>query len=203
MKAGFDRAGFEKVFNGQVLRLKRSEMITRQVLMVLSRTVLEAHHATEDVGYINRLLEVLTPVNRKVAVVYFTHFSGFHYDDTLARFTKKSGKRYDECDKLSTIFLEDPLNNIWSWAGRNVEIQKKDFELAQVTAYMGNVLKKAAKAGVSQADLLRAVLKAGIEADAIIAMLDDLGSPEKVIATVADHFGFDEPVFDGEAPKQD
>lgn len=191
MKAGFDKAGFEKVFNGSLLRLKRSEMITRQTLMVLSRTVLEALHATEDIGYVNRLIEVLTPVNRKVAVLYFTHFGGFHYDDALARFTKKSGKRYDECDKLSTIFLEDPLNNIWSWAGRNVEIQKKDFELAQVTAYMGNVLKKAQKAGVSQADLLRAVLKAGIEAETIIAMLDDLGNPDQVMDKVADHFGFE------------
>lgn len=191
MKAGFDKVGFEKSFNTAVMRLKRSEMITRQTLMVLSRSVLEALHATEDIGYVNRLLEVLTPVNRKVAVLYFTHFGGFHYDDALARFTKKSGKRYDECDKLATIFLEDPLNNIWSWAGRNVEIQKKDFELAQVTAYMGNVLKKAQKAGVSQADLLRAVLKAGIEADAIIAMLDDLGNPDQVMDKVADHFGFE------------
>jgi predicted RecB family nuclease len=191
MKAGFDRAGFDKIFTGALLRLKRSEMITRQSLMVLSRTVLEAHHATEDVGYVNRLIEVLTPVNRKVAVLYFTHFGGFHYDESLARFTKKSGKRYDEADKLSTIFLEDPLNNIWSWATRNIEIQKKDFELAQVTAYMGNVLKKAAKAGVSQADLLRAVLKAGIQPDALVAMLDDLGEPEKVMDIVADHFGFE------------
>lgn len=194
MRAGFDRAGFDKVFVGSLLRLKRSEIITRQTLMVLSRSVLDALHSTEDIGYVNRLIEVLTPANRKVAVKYFEHFAGFHYDDAMARFTKKSGKRYDESEKLARAFLEDPLNNIWSWAERNIQIEKKDFDLAQVTVYMTGILKKAKKANLSQADVLKAVLAAGVTPDTIIAMLDDLGEPDKVLATVADHLGFEPQV---------
>jgi hypothetical protein len=192
MRAGFDRAGFETGFNKAVVRLQRSEKITRETLRVLSRTVLEALHATEDIGYVNRLIEVLTPVNRKVAVKYFEHFGGFHFDDAMKRFTKKSGKRYDECEKLATAFLEDPLNNLWSWAERNIEIQKKDFSLQQVTESMMGYMKKAKKANISQVDVLKAVLAAGVEAESIIAMLDTLAmEPEAVVAKVADHFGFD------------
>ena len=192
MKQGFDKLAFETALARALKLLAHSERVTREQLRVLSRTVLEAHHATEDISYINRLLEVLTPVNRKVAVKFFEHFGGFHYDDALARFTKKSKKRYAEADALATAFLEDPLNNIWSWAERNIEIQKKDFELAQVTKAMGGYLKKAKDAGLTQADVLKAVLAAGVEADAVIAMLDTLGDDtDKIVAQVADHFGMD------------
>jgi hypothetical protein len=192
MKQGFDKLAFEKALTRALKLLAHSERVTREQLRALSRTVLEAHHATEDVGYINRLIEVLTPINRKVAVKYFEHFGGFHFDDALGRFTKKSKKRYAESDALATAFLEDPLNNIWSWAERNIEIQKKDFELSQVTAAMGTYLKKAKKAGISQTDVLKAVLAAGVEADSVIAMLDTLDmDADKVVSKVADHFGMD------------
>lgn len=192
MKQGFDKLAFEKALTRALKLLAHSERVTKEQLRVLSRSVLEAHHSTEDVGYVNRLIEVLTPVNRKVAVAYFEHFGGFHYDDALGRFTKKSKKRYDDAAKLSDAFLEDPLNNIWSWAARNIEVKAKDFELAQVTTAMGNYLKKAKKAGISQADVMKAVLAAGIEADTIIAMLDTIDVPaEKLVAQVADHFGFE------------
>jgi hypothetical protein len=192
MKQGFDKLAFEKTLTRALKLLAHSERVTREQLRALSRTVLEAHHATEDVGYVNRLIEVLTPINRKVAVKYFEHFGGFHFDDALGRFTKKSKKRYAESDALATAFLEDPLNNIWSWAERNIEIQKKDFELSQVTAAMGTYLKKAKKAGISQADVLKAVLAAGVEADSVIAMLDTLDmDADKLVSKVADHFGMD------------
>lgn len=192
MKQGFDKLAFEKALTRALKLLAHSERVTKEQLRVLSRTVLEAHHATEDVGYVNRLIEVLTPVNRKVAVKYFEHFGGFHFDDALARFTKKSKKRYMEADALATVFLEDPLNNIWSWADRNIEITKKDFELSQVTAAMGTYLKKAKKAGISQADLMKAVIAAGIEADTVIAMLDTLGDDtDKIVSQVVNHFGME------------
>lgn len=192
MKQGFDKAGFEHALARALKLLAHSERVSKEQLRALSRTVLEALHATEDIGYVNRLIEVLTPINRKVAVKYFEHFGGFHFDDALGRFTKKSKKRYQEADALATAFLEDPLNNIWSWADRNIEIQKKDFELSQVTAAMGNYLKKAQKAGMSQADVMKAVLAAGIEADTVIAMLDTLDmDAAKVVGKVADHFGME------------
>jgi hypothetical protein len=192
MKQGFDKLAFETALTRGLKLLAHSERVTREQLRALSRTVLEAHHATEDIGYTNRLLEVLTPVNRKVAVAYFEHFGGFHYDTALARFTKKSKKRYAECVVLADKFLEDPMNNLWSWAERNIEVTKKEFELAQVTAAMGAYLKKATKAGMSQVDVLKAVLAAGITTDSIIAMLDTIEAPaEDVVSQVASHFGMD------------
>lgn len=193
MKQGFDKAGFEHALARALKLLAHSERVSKEQLRVLSRTVLEALHATEDIGYVNRLIEVLTPVNRKYCVLYFNHFGGFHYDDALARFTKKSKKRYNDCDAMSTKFLEDPLNNLWTWAERNVKAPElKQFELSQVTAAMGTYLKKAAKANISQVDVLKAVLAAGIDADSIIAMLDTLDmDAEKVVSKVADHFGME------------
>jgi hypothetical protein len=192
MKQGFDKLAFEKALARGLKLLAHSERVTREQLRLLSRTVLEALHATEDIGYVNRLIEVLTPVNRKVAVLYFTHFGSFHYDDALARFTKKNKKRYEEAVLLSDSFLEDPLNNLWTWAEREVKVEKKDFELAQVTKAMGNYLKKAKDAGISQADLMKAVIAAGIEADTLIDMLDTIEEePDAIVSKVAQHYGME------------
>ena len=77
----FDKVVFEAGFVRAIRHLGKAEKITKELLRSLSRTVLEAHHATEDVSFLNRTIEVLTPINRQVVVKYFQHYSGFHYDE--------------------------------------------------------------------------------------------------------------------------
>ena len=77
----FDKKVFEKDFKTRIGNLAKAEASVRAELNVLSRGVLEAVHATEQIGYVNQLLAVLTPVNRKAAVVFFKHFAGFHHDE--------------------------------------------------------------------------------------------------------------------------
>lgn len=177
MNAKFDKAAFTVKFAKALEELAGAERITKEHLRFLSRDVLEAHHATEDVAFINQLIPVLTPVNRKVAILYFKNFSGFQWDDEAKRFSKKNKKKYDDAHKASMDFLADPLNNIWVWAERNVEIEQKPAPsvLEKVELFIKDILPKAEKAGLSQADILGAVFKAGIEAGAVIAAFDAMG----------------------------
>ena len=90
----FDKIAFEVAFASALVRLAASEKVTKEDLKTLSRSVLEAWHATGNVSYANKLLAVLSPVNKKTCVVFFRHFSGFSFDEVQGMFTGKSKKRY-------------------------------------------------------------------------------------------------------------
>lgn len=174
MLKSFNKAAFEVAFGVSLIALAGSEKVTKAELQTLSRSVLEATHATEDHGYMNRLIQVLTPVNKKVAIAFLKHFSGFSFDDALGAFGKKSKKRYEAAHKLAMEFLEDPMNNIWSWAERNIEITQKEFSLADVTSATKRFIDKAKKANISQVDVLRAVIAGGLSIDDLIAVMGDM-----------------------------
>lgn len=181
MLKDFDKAAFEVAFSTSIIALIGSEKVTKAQLQTCSRTVLEAVHATGDIGYANRLIDVLTPVNKKVAVVFFKHFTGFSFDDKLNMFTKKSKKRYEQSHVDAMEFLDDPMNNIWSWAARNIDVTPKEFTLDAVTKGIEGYLKKANDNGISQADVMRAIIKGGITADAILAIMGDIGYDADVV----------------------
>ena len=128
----------------------------------MSRDVLEAHHETGDVAYINGLLGVLTPINRKVCVLFYKEFSG-HLCNEEGVFGKKDKKRYDEAYKKSLDGLEDPHFNVFSWAERNVEVERKPFTLGKLQQQMGSLVKKAEENKISHADIIRAMFANGIE----------------------------------------
>lgn len=168
---------FNARFSADLDAVKASEKITREKLKDMSRYMLEALHSyAPDIRPINLLLNVLTPVNRQVAVEFFLAFSGFKYSKEESAFTSKDKKKYDDAAKNSQEFLEDPLNNIWTWANRNVEIvhKEKPFDPKEVSKAVERQLKKAGKQGVENADveLLLAVLDGGITPDAIAKALE-------------------------------
>ena len=180
LKNDFNQANFETSFVKSLERLANSERITKEELKVLSRSILEAVHATGDISYVNRLLLVLTPVNKKVTVFFFKHFAGFSFDDTLAAFTKKSKKRYDAAVALSDAFLADVNQNIWTWAERHIEVEQKPFTIETLEHTIKGMFTKAGNAGLSQTDVLRAMFKGGLEVDTMLTMLDELGYVEAV-----------------------
>lgn len=164
------REKFLEMFNSSLALLKDSESITRRELRALSRSLLEALHGKDgqlygDIQYVNALLKALTPVNKKVAVKFFEHFAGFHYDEVLGAFTKKSKKRGADAQADALAFLEDPNNNIWSWAERHIQVEAKPFTDAKLTQYVENAIKKMAG---DQVRVLKAVFAAGITPDALI-----------------------------------
>ena len=177
----FDKKVFDKEFNTRLGKLGKAEASVRTELNALSRGVLEAFHATEQIGYINQLLAVLTPVNRKAAVVFFKHFAGFHYDDATRMFTVKSKKRYEKAHKDSMEFLQDPNNNMFSWAERHIEVEQKPFDQASFLKAQHKTFVRAVQQakdnGIDQKELFAAMFKPeegkpGLDVNALIAVLE-------------------------------
>lgn len=172
----FDRNAFEAMFSTAIDALTASEKVTKETLKDVSRSILEAVHITGDIGFVNRLIMVLSPMNKKTAVIYFKHFTGFKYDDQAGVFVKKNKKVYDDAKQATIDFLADPHNNIWTWADRNIQLEQKPFDISKVTSYVTNALKKAKENGLTEADVIRAVFKSGVSLDAVVDCLDVLGA---------------------------
>lgn len=188
-KVAFNRDTFAAAFTASLDMLRDSEQITKRELLTLSRTVLEATHETGDIGYVNRLIGVLTPINRKVACLFFKTFTGFAYDDVSLLFTKKSQKRYPDAFAAYVAFMEDPNNNIWSWAAIHVEVEQKPFAVSKV----GDLVKTALKKNISQADILREVFKAGVTVEALIDIMTEIvpaADTDKTMGKIAESLGF-------------
>lgn len=167
----FDKQAFNTLFDRAIESLQGAEKITKAVLLDLSRSVLEALHVTEDIGYVNRVVAVLTPVNRKVAILYFQEMSGFKGGKDGV-FTTKDKKNYEEVKAKAELFLEDPLNNIWTWAAREIEIEKKEFDLERMKKQAAALVKKVNDNQLSQVDLLKAMLDNGLTVDSLVALMD-------------------------------
>ena len=171
----FEKKTFDVSFKKSLRKVTGAEKIVRAELAILSRTVLEAVHASGDIGYVNQLIAVLSPVNKKVARIYFKYFTGFSFDEVSNLFSKKSKKRYDEAHRAAMTLLEDPNQNIWTWAERHIEVEPKAFKIEKVSEYFTRALKQGAAAGVSQVEIMRAIIKCGVTADTIITCMTDLG----------------------------
>lgn len=143
----------------KITQVKDAEKITKAVLGELSRELLEYVLETSDVRPVNRLLGqdgnqwILTPINFRVAVQYFSHFLPWksNYDEVKEyavkgtgqriglRFTKKSPKKFDKGVEEIAAWLADENNNIWVWSD-NVVMDAKPKD------YLGEVQKAFAKA---------------------------------------------------------
>ena len=181
-KQAFNRGSFEVAFAQAIDAIGQAESITRRELRDVSRSILTAIHCTEDSGFLNRLINVLTPVNKKVMVSFLRHFSGFHYDERTEIFTKKNKPTYDKVVKFAEEFLAEPHNNVWTWAERNIEVKVKPFDLAAITKQFSNMLKKADENGINQKEVFKAILAGGMSIDTMLEMMDELGYAEVVDA---------------------
>jgi hypothetical protein len=177
----FDKKAFDKDFNSRIAQLGKAEKGVREQVNVLSRSILTAIHVTENIGYVNQFLGALTPVNRKAAVVFFKHFAGFHYDDATKLFSKKSKKRYEQAHQDSVTFLADPLNNMFSWADRHIEVEQKPFDPETFTKGFKSLfdkrLQEARNHGMAQTELFTLLFKKeegkpGIDVNALISVLE-------------------------------
>ena len=158
----FDKNQFDQSYKVNVKKLAAVEKVGKELLRSMSREVLEAHHVTGDVAYINGIIAVLSPMNRKMCILFYKEFSG-HLCNEEGVFGKKDKKRYDEAHKKSFYGLEDPHFNVFSWAERNVEVERKPFTLGKLQQQMGSLVKKAEENKISHADIIRAMFANGIE----------------------------------------
>ena len=177
----FNKQIFDAMFEKNVTRLARVENMTRELLKNMSREVVNAVHETGDIGYINTTLAALTLMNRKTMVLFAQEFTGFVYDEKAKTFTQKGNKKvYARAKEAFDLAMQDPHFNIWTWAEKNVQVERKPLDLDKITQYMKGVLKKAEDEDVSQAAILRAVLKGGIEFDTLIDVMKEMAEEEGI-----------------------
>lgn len=175
----FDIQNLRNTIDQRIEAVEASEKVTRDILRDLSRDVLFALHEHGDIGFVNRvMLAKTTSINKKALRMFFQEFTGFFYSKETDTFEKKDKRQYDAKQAACLEFLADPHNNFWTWADREIEMERKAFDPKKVTRYIENSLKKAESDGFSQADVIRAVLNAGLELDALIAIIDEQAIPQ-------------------------
>ena len=174
----FDKNQFDAAYKANVEKLAASEKITKDLLRSMSRDVLEAHHATGDVAYINGIIAVLSPMNKKVCILFFKEFSG-HTCNEDGVFGKKDKKKYEEAHKKAFDQLEDPLFNVFSWADMHVEIEKKPFTIGKLQKQVATLVKKVESEKIPHAELIRAVLANGIEVAEFMKVIEHMAEEQQ------------------------
>ena len=174
----FDKNQFDQSYKANIEKLAASEKITKELLRSMSRDVLEAHHATGDVAYINGLISVLSPMNKKTAVLFYKEFSG-HLCNGEGVFGKKDKKRHAEAHKASFDALEDPHFNVFSWADRHVEIEKKPFTLGKLQQQMGSLVKKAEENRIPHADIIRTLFANGVGVNEFLKVMEHMAEEQR------------------------
>lgn len=176
--------------NELIEQIGAAECITKATLSTLSRDVIEYimvndgvegnNQGSADSQVANRLLDVLTPVNKKVAIAFFSHFLAFHHvteeDGSFTAFGKKNKKDWEGKLDKAKEFLADPHSNLWSWAERNIEVVPKPMDFAKLNAAMGQLIKKADKAALGHDNIIRAMLANGIGLDELLAVIHAEGN---------------------------
>lgn len=164
-----------KTIERQINNLGNREKTNKADMSELSRTIMECVMDTKDVRLANRMIEVLTPINKKAATLFFKHFLPFTFDDEAGKFLKmQSDKKVAEKAELCAEFLADPHQNIWSWSDRNIDMSPKPLDLKTVTRSVEKYLKKAEKEGIKQSEVMRAILAAGLDVTLLVEVINSM-----------------------------
>lgn len=169
--AAIDKQAFEAGFPGMIERVATSERVTKDELKVWCNSIVAFVHAFGTIERVNTLMSVLTPVNKKVAREFFSYFLGYSFEEKEMRFTSKSKKRYHEAVKNWENFSSDPLNNIWVWAERHIEVQRKGFDLKDT---LSRTWKNAHKANIPNNQILSTLLSVTDKEGVLVFSLDDV-----------------------------
>jgi len=188
--AQFNSVGFVASFDAVLLSLENSEKITKAVLKGLSRDLLALLHTKNDkmgdIGYINRTINVLTPVNKRAFLAFCKEFTGFILNDDGTMFLKKSKKHYDAVAIRAIDWLDDPMNNIWSWQEKHLEVERvvNPFDMDKVRLTLTQLKAKAEKNNISNTDIIGALFDTGFTVQDLIDTLtkvDKLGDAVEII----------------------
>lgn len=163
-----------------ISKLAKSEGTSKQLLGALSRDILALHSGDSDqrhdVRVVNKLLSILSPVNKRAARLFFCEFLPYTFDkevDTFGKLQKKEAIR-DAKQAAMVEFLADPANDIWSWQKDNVKMEAKPVDYKAKLSKLAENAMNPEKGGLSQADVLRSMFEAGITVDAVIELLTEM-----------------------------
>lgn len=162
------KAGIEK----NITALIKSETTTKEKLAQVSRDMLSYVMDTQDIGMVNRLAEVLTPMNRATAFQFFGAFLPWKQDGKA--FGKKlAGKEAITKREIAIReFLANADNNIWTWAAINVEVTAKPKNYASKLSSLVERSLNDEKEAITVVQVLDAVLAGGINLVDLMAALE-------------------------------
>lgn len=167
--------------------IANAEKITRKELGAFSVEALTYVVESHDIDIINRLINILTPMNRKVAILYFGHFLPWEQekdgDEVFQRFGKMMNKQKKVNRRLDLIkeWLSDEKNNIWTWADTNLDLYKVKNWAANITkavekALQGEETDAGESPAIDVAHVIAAVMAGGVD---IGDMLEACASEEQ------------------------
>jgi len=162
--------------NTRIDAIRASEKITKLELGLISRELLLYVPDSKDIDAVNRLLNVLTPMNYRTAQLFFSNFLPWVWDEKNNRFAAMSKGDKGVNGKLASIkeFLDEPANTIWLWAERNIKLEtvKTPFE-ERLTSLVSKALK--GEKGLEPIDknaVIMAVMAGGVSAGDLINLME-------------------------------
>ena len=163
-----------------------AEKITKKELGALSRELVKylTIESNIDIGMVNRLLDVLTPVNKRAAILFFDHFLPFKAerkdDGEFIRFggREKGARTIQKYLDKAAEFLADRKNTIWTWQKHNIDVEKAPKYGERLTKLVERALKDE-EYGLSREDIVKAVVEGGIPGELVIELLMNLAKEEE------------------------
>ena len=164
-----------KTINRQIAVIGKGELSFKAEMADASRNFIEYIRENGDIDVVNRLMAVLTPINREKVRAYFNHFLPYTWESKAARFGGKSKNKdvVAKKEKLSAAFLADEQNNLWTWFAeqaaapvakpkeyeKKIEaLVKKALEDKEEHIPVGAVIRAVIKGGASLAEIMAAIV---------------------------------------------
>lgn len=182
------QVNMSKKIDASISKLTKSEKITKEVLGLVSRDILEyiGQNKSTDIGTVNRLLDVLTPRNRKISVLFFDNFLHFKYDTETEHFTTmlKGEKLLDKYQVKVDTFMKDEANNVWTYAARELtdpEPKAKNFQV-KLVKLVSDALKHDTES-LTVEQVMQAVIQGGVSVNDIWDTIDGEMAPSATPTT--------------------
>ena len=164
-----------KAINARIATIGNGELSFKQEMGTVSRDILVYIRENGDIDAVNRLMAVLSPINKEKTKQYFNHFLPYTWEMKASRFGSKSKNKdvVTKKEKLADEFLADKAANIWTWiADQNSAepvAKPKEYE-KKIEALVKKAIEDKEE-HIPVSTIIRAVIKAGASLSEIMAAL--------------------------------
>lgn len=172
-----------KAINAHIVAIGNGEQSFKKEMGEVSRDLLTYVSETGDIDAVNRLIDVLTPINRERARTYFTNFLPYTVEKGGRYGSKSKNKNLvEKKEKLCAEFLKAPQHNIWTWLvekqGAPAVARPKEYEKKISQLVKRALTDKDEKERVEPAAVLRAIINGGVKLSDIMMALLPTGTEE-------------------------
>lgn len=152
----------ETVFNEKIATLRNAEGTVKTVLNELALDAIVYAHETGDIQRFNRLMLVVTSMNRKALIAFGQAFTGHAFNQESMSFGKKLPKDAHEGKVEAFAAFIAAGESFWSYT-KELKVEASAFNMEKLIKAVGNTAKKLDKTeGMSRADMVHAMLASEI-----------------------------------------